>query len=414
MGFGGAAPGHEASRERRPRSPVPAHGRAGRRRVGDGRDQPPAPGRRDRRPTRRPTAAGARRRRAGTGRRRRVARRGAGPPPAAPRRGPRAATRDQAQRRSPSRRATRARRTIRTTRPLLVNRFGAGRPRPRLIWTLIVLVLVLGGVLAKVGLMQGMGGEALRAQAAELWTRSRQLPAQRGTIFDRNGDELALSVPGSTIAVNPRQVLDAAGTIDTLGDLLDLSDERRAELLTEMPTCDCGFLYVARQADPRIGRQISSLGLVGVTRVRRGPPDDAGGQHRSQRHRAHRHRRHRHRRARAAVPRPAAGQPGRDDARGRPRRAWRSPGPSTCCSRRRRGPTSSRRSTARCSTRPSRCSSARSVSPGLSAARSSSWTPTPATSSRWSRSTATSRASRWSAAATSPPSAPTNPARSAR
>jgi cell division protein FtsI (penicillin-binding protein 3) len=160
---------------------------------------------------------------------------------------------------------TRARRQIKTTRPLLGNRFGAGRPRARLIWTLIVLVLVLCGVLAKVGLMQGMGGEALRVEAAELWTRTRQLPAQRGTIFDRNGDELALSVPGSTIAVNPRQVLDASGTVDALGNLLDLSDDRRAALLTEMQTCDCGFLFVARQADPRIGEQIRELSLVGVS-----------------------------------------------------------------------------------------------------------------------------------------------------
>ncbi len=161
--------------------------------------------------------------------------------------------------------ATRARRTIRTTRPSLINRFGAGRPRPRLISTLIVLLLVLGVVLAKVGLMQGMGGETLRAQAAELWTRSRQLPAQRGAIFDRNGDELALSVPGSTIAVNPRQVLDAPGTIEILGDLLELPEARRSELLDQVATCDCGFLYIARQADPRVGQQISSLGLVGVS-----------------------------------------------------------------------------------------------------------------------------------------------------
>ena len=157
------------------------------------------------------------------------------------------------------------RRTIRTTRPSLINRFGAGRPRPRLISTLIVLLLVLGVVLAKVGLMQGMGGETLRAQAAELWTRSRQLPAQRGAIFDRNGDELALSVPGSTIAVNPRQVLDAPGTIEILGDLLELPEARRSELLDQVATCDCGFLYIARQADPRVGQQISSLGLVGVS-----------------------------------------------------------------------------------------------------------------------------------------------------
>jgi cell division protein FtsI (penicillin-binding protein 3) len=159
----------------------------------------------------------------------------------------------------------RARRTIRTTRPLLSNRFGAGRPRPRLIATLVVLVIVLCVVLAKVALLQGTGGESLRAQAAELWTRTRQLPAQRGAIFDRNGDELALSVPGSTIAVNPRQVLDAEGTVAALGSLLDLPEARRAELLSDMSTCDCGFLYVARQADPRVGQQIDSVDLVGVT-----------------------------------------------------------------------------------------------------------------------------------------------------
>jgi cell division protein FtsI (penicillin-binding protein 3) len=160
---------------------------------------------------------------------------------------------------------TRARRTIRTTRPLLADRFGAGRPRPRLVWTLVVIVVVFGVVLAKVGLMQGMGGETLRAQAAELWTRTRALPAQRGAIFDRNGDELALSVPGSTIALNPRQVLDAPGTVDVLGDVLDLDEAERAALLGKMTSCDCGFLYVARQLDPRIGQQVSALSLTGVS-----------------------------------------------------------------------------------------------------------------------------------------------------
>jgi cell division protein FtsI (penicillin-binding protein 3) len=159
----------------------------------------------------------------------------------------------------------RARRKIRTTKPLLANRFGAGQPRLRLISTLVVIVLVLGAVLGKIGLMQGTGGDGLRAAAAEMWTRTRELPAQRGAIFDRDGDELALSVPAATIAVNPKQVLDAEGTMRVLGSLLRLPDERIAELTTKINKRDTGFVYIARQVNLQVGQQISALDLVGVS-----------------------------------------------------------------------------------------------------------------------------------------------------
>lgn len=162
----------------------------------------------------------------------------------------------------------------------MVNRFGAGRPRHRLIWTLAVVIVVLGTVLGKVGLLQGTGGQALRAQAAELWTRTRELSAQRGAIFDRNGDELALSVPASTVVVDPRHVLDVNGTVAVLGRLLELSDEARDELAIEMTSCDCGFLYVARQVDRRLGEQVGSLELDGVMvydEARRMMPGESSG-----------------------------------------------------------------------------------------------------------------------------------------
>jgi len=159
----------------------------------------------------------------------------------------------------------RDRRRITTTKPLLATRFGAGRPRFRLISTLVTLLLVLGLVTAKVGLMQGGRGQALRASASELWTRSRVLPAQRGAIFDRNGDELDLSVPASTVAVNPQQVEDVPGTIAILARLLNLSKESREELEAAVTASDNGFMYVARQIDPAVAEQISELGLLGVS-----------------------------------------------------------------------------------------------------------------------------------------------------
>ncbi len=162
----------------------------------------------------------------------------------------------------------RARRTIKTTKPLLATRFGAGRPRFRLIATLASLLVVFAVVLGKVGLMQGGGqAAALRSEGAEQWTRTRTLPAQRGAIFDRNGDELALSVPAATVAVNPMQVQDAAGTAHILAEILGEDDEWEAELRAEIEQGheDVGFVYVARQIDPALARQISSLEMLGVS-----------------------------------------------------------------------------------------------------------------------------------------------------
>ena len=128
------------------------------------------------------------------------------------------------------------------------------------------MLLVLAAVLVRVGLLQTTAeGDGLRNAASQQWTRDRVLPAQRGTIFDRNGDELALSVPASTVAVDPRQVNDPAGTADIFAQILGLSPERRDELEAEMRAKDRGFVYVARQIGDAPANQLKALNLAGVT-----------------------------------------------------------------------------------------------------------------------------------------------------
>ena len=91
------------------------------------------------------------------------------------------------------------------------------------------------------------------------------MPAQRGTIFDRNGDELALSIPASTVAVNPRQVEDPAGTAELFAQTLGLGARRQLELEAAMAARDRGFVYVARQVDDEQAAQLAALQLAGVT-----------------------------------------------------------------------------------------------------------------------------------------------------
>jgi cell division protein FtsI (penicillin-binding protein 3) len=143
-------------------------------------------------------------------------------------------------------------------------RFGAGSPRRRLIAVLVAIVAFLGLVLFRVGAMQTGQGEGLRLEGAKQWTRTRTIAADRGTIFDRNGEELAVSIPAATISANPKLIDDPVGTAGVLAGILGLDDVRRQELVDVMAAKDRGFVYVARQVDPALGGQIDGLDLVGV------------------------------------------------------------------------------------------------------------------------------------------------------
>jgi cell division protein FtsI (penicillin-binding protein 3) len=127
-----------------------------------------------------------------------------------------------------------------------------------------MLLIVLGAVLFKVARIQSAGGEALRTAGAAQWTRTSALPADRGTIFDRNGEELAMSVPAYSVSVNPKLVTDEAGTARTLQALLGLDDAATKELYDDLVVKDRGFIYIQREIDVEIGEQIAALRLTGV------------------------------------------------------------------------------------------------------------------------------------------------------
>ena len=141
---------------------------------------------------------------------------------------------------------------------------GLGKSSVRLRLLLVVLLVVLGSVLFKVAKIQSAGGEALRSAGAAQWGRTRPLPADRGTIFDRNGEELALSIPAVSISVNPKLVTDAAGTARMLQSFLGLDDTETRQLYDKMVAKDSGFVYVRREVDREVGQQVSSLKLTGV------------------------------------------------------------------------------------------------------------------------------------------------------
>jgi cell division protein FtsI (penicillin-binding protein 3) len=157
------------------------------------------------------------------------------------------------------------------------SRFRPGSPRRRLIAALVVMSLVMLAIVARVAFLQTTEAETLRSAGADQWTRSYDIAAQRGTVFDRHGNELAMSVPAVSVSINPKLVENGPATIQLLDDLLELPDATTAELLDEIESKDSGFVYVARQADAAVGDQISSMRLAGVNVDRESRREMPGG-----------------------------------------------------------------------------------------------------------------------------------------
>lgn len=102
--------------------------------------------------------------------------------------------------------------------------------------------------------------ERLDAIAREGYNDIVKLLPKRGTIYDREGHELAMSVEVSSIYANPKLIRDKARTAAQLALLLNVSQKSILSLLKK----DSPFVWIERRLSPEKVRQVKALNLEGV------------------------------------------------------------------------------------------------------------------------------------------------------
>ncbi len=132
--------------------------------------------------------------------------------------------------------------------------------RLRLACLLVVLILAFSALGVKLALVQAVGSDRYTAFAESQLVHTIDRPANRGSIFDRNERELALTVQQKTIWANPRLVTDPAGQADALAPILGLD----AALLRDRLSRDAGFVYLARKVSDPVAAQVKALRQAGV------------------------------------------------------------------------------------------------------------------------------------------------------
>ncbi len=121
--------------------------------------------------------------------------------------------------------------------------------KKRLIIMLFVFAAIVAGLIGRLAYIQFVQGEELQKKAFKQQNQGRTISPIRGTIFDRNGKKLAISVQVATISCKPSDIANSKLTADEVADgLAPLLDMDRNEIY-RLITKDTGYVTIKRKVD---------------------------------------------------------------------------------------------------------------------------------------------------------------------
>ena len=144
-----------------------------------------------------------------------------------------------------------------TSSPLLASKTPVWRSK------FIVAAIAIGfiGLAARAAYVQVFNNQFFQHQGEVRFGRTLELPANRGRILDRNGLILASSVPSPSIWAIPEDVEHEDGKLAQVAKLLDMPV---AELDKKLADEDKTFVWLKRQVDDSVAKDIAALGVKGI------------------------------------------------------------------------------------------------------------------------------------------------------
>ena len=130
---------------------------------------------------------------------------------------------------------------------------------------LLWLLLAWAGVIfARLVSLQVIHHDDLLRLAQQQQQRTREIPAMRGTIFDRTGQPLAKSMPAESVCVNPQKIRDPGMAADILSRVLDLNRDTLFDKIQAASLRGSGFLWIKRKILADEAERLRSLKLEWV------------------------------------------------------------------------------------------------------------------------------------------------------
>jgi cell division protein FtsI (penicillin-binding protein 3) len=138
--------------------------------------------------------------------------------------------------------------------------------RRRLYGVAMVLALSSSALIVRAVDLQVVRKDFYQEQGDQRFLRDIPIAVSRGTIFDRNGEPLAVSTPVDSIWANPVDVLGAADRLPQLAKALGLDEDDLKQKLVQRS--DKEFVYLKRHLNPDDAKAILALDIPGVASER--------------------------------------------------------------------------------------------------------------------------------------------------
>lgn len=132
--------------------------------------------------------------------------------------------------------------------------------RRNILIVVCVILIAAAGLTIRLGYLMIFRSEEYAARAEALHERERPIKAERGSIYDRNGVEIATNKPVCTISVIHSQIKDPERVIQTLSGMLGLSEEKVRKRVEKVSSIE----RIKSNVDKEIADKIREYDLDGV------------------------------------------------------------------------------------------------------------------------------------------------------
>lgn len=145
--------------------------------------------------------------------------------------------------------------------------WSVGPSRRRFQWLAVGAIMVMALLALRSADVQVVRGADLRADGINQRESYVKIPAARGSIFDRDGNELAITVPALSLYANPQAIVDPVASARVLAQMLGLDLISEGELAAKLADRSSTFVYVQRFVDAALVEAVLALDLSGVNSV---------------------------------------------------------------------------------------------------------------------------------------------------